>query len=137
MIADAGCIDASTRGCDGVNKYDPSKAVLWALRADVLVPSQLEWDPEKGRSFMGYHSKLQEKVEEFLSGLDHYPFHFVTHLMHAAEIIGWYHPDQMRRAFWDSHLYNHGVWNASQSRIPPAVGFSPERPIGTRSHYET
>jgi hypothetical protein len=57
-------------------------------------------DPHKTQSFMGYTATLIADRDRFLRSLDQYPFHFVMHLMHAAEILGYKHPDQNRRVFW-------------------------------------
>jgi hypothetical protein len=32
--------------------------------------------------------------------IDSYPQHFVAHTMHAAEIIGYKHPDQKMKSWW-------------------------------------
>jgi hypothetical protein len=91
---------AAVRGCDGAPKDDPSKSVLWALRWEVLYPSEAGVDPHKTRSFMGYTRTLSEDVRRFLASLDQYPFHFVMHVMHAAEIIGYKHPELEKRLGW-------------------------------------
>jgi hypothetical protein len=91
---------AAVRGCDGAPKDDPSKSVLWALRWVVLHPSEEGVDPHKTHSFMGYTSTLAEDTRRFLRSLDQYPFHFIMHLMHAAEIIGYKHPDAHIRSQW-------------------------------------
>ncbi len=91
---------SAIRGCDGAPKDDPSKAVVWALRWDICNPSNDSLDPCNTSSFMGYKPDLMKEVDEFLHSLDQYPFHFVMHLMHAAEICGYFHPDEARRVFW-------------------------------------
>lgn len=91
---------AAVRGCDGAPKHDPSKAVLWALRFDVLNPDDDQLDPAKSTGFMGYVPDLDQKRNEMLGSLDQYPFHFVMHLLHAAEICGYFHPDPTRREWW-------------------------------------
>ncbi len=97
---------AAVRGCDGAPKEDPSKFVLWALRADVLRPADPSYDLQNPRGFMGYVPELTYYRDVFLKSLDQYPFHFVMHLTHAAEIIGhYYDPDgtglpNKTRHFW-------------------------------------
>lgn len=91
---------AAIRGCDGAPKDDPSKSILWALRWDILHPSSAGINPTKTKSFMGIRPSLYGDVGRFLSSLDQYPLHFVMHLCHAAEIIGYKHPDDITRAFW-------------------------------------
>lgn len=80
---------ASIRGCDGLSKNDPSKAVVKAMRYSILNPSceREDDDPYRFTSFMGYDPELTEKTRQFLEDLDPYPFHFVQHLAHAAHII--------------------------------------------------
>lgn len=91
---------SAVRGCDGAPKDDPSKSLLWALRWVVLKPSEVGVDPHHTESFMGYRPTLVEDTHRFLQSLDQYPFHFVMHLMHAAEIIGYKHPDEATRLGW-------------------------------------
>lgn len=96
---------AAIRGCDGAPKGDPSKAMLWALRWDVLFPDDPNADPFNTKTFMGYKLDLHQKQIEFLSSLDQYPFHFVMHFFHACEIIGYEHPDSKLSLYYQG-LYN-------------------------------
>jgi hypothetical protein len=96
---------ACIRGCDGLRKSDPSKAVIWALRYHILNPScEPDCDnPFEFESFMGYGKSvalLQEKVNAFLGDLDPYPFHFVQHLAHAAHVTAIYHESAKVAHFW-------------------------------------
>lgn len=95
---------ASIRGCDGAPKDDASKALIWALRADILWPSNPKDNLYDPKGFMGYKPDLDDRVKELFSSLDQYPFHFIMHLTHAAEILGYYHPDQ-DKAFWWLSIY--------------------------------
>lgn len=84
---------AAIRGCDGKSKEDKSKVIVRALRNVLMVNA----DPTN--SFM--HEDLTlEQVAEFVEDLDQYPTHFVTHLSHAAEIVGFKHPDSSVRGRW-------------------------------------
>jgi hypothetical protein len=96
---------SAVRGCDGAPKNDPSKPILWALRWDTINPSDESFDPNTTTSFMGYTVDLKVAVRQFLGSMDPYPLHFVTHLLHAAEICGYFHPDEKIRGFWQS-FYN-------------------------------
>lgn len=92
-----GAIFASIRGCDGVPKEDASKVVIRGLRSVVLKPAQ------RTGSFLGKiptRTKLHEAAEHLISDLDHYPVHFLLHLIHAAEIIGYEHPEYVIGEFW-------------------------------------
>ncbi len=79
---------SALRGCDGVRKEDPSKALVRKYRALILKPAA----GSTPRSFM-HDNVTQSDVELFLSDIDHYPLHWYIHFMHAAEIVGWYKPD--------------------------------------------
>jgi hypothetical protein len=89
------------RGCDAASKSDPSKSILWALRWEILYPSERTVDPTRTKSFMGITSSLHEDIRVFQASLDQYPFHFVMHLMHAIEIVGYKHHHHQVRAFWN------------------------------------
>ena len=76
------------RGCDGVPKEDASKHITRAIRHVVLN------NAKNDGSFMNVDPPSQ------LPTLDQYPYHWVTHVMHAVEIIGYCHPDASVRARW-------------------------------------
>lgn len=44
--------------------------------------------------------------KQFLWDIDHYRAHFVAHTMHAAEIIGYKHPDQRTQDWWRVFYYD-------------------------------
>ena len=87
------------RGFDGVGKGDPSKPLIKALRATVLRNA----NPD-AKDFM--HVDLSwGQVQDFLEDNSHsYPLHWVMHFAHAAEIIGYKHPEASVRTWW-IHLY--------------------------------
>lgn len=93
------------RGCDMVGKNDISKAIVTALRFEILNPSTPDWNPYDRTAFMGYRADLAEAKQALLEDMDRYPFHFVMHLLHAVQIAGCYHPDAQRRAWW-AKFYN-------------------------------
>ena len=47
-------------------------------------------------------------ADEFMIARDEMSLHYYAHMMHAAQIIGCYHPDEYVRDFWDK-LYNRMV----------------------------
>ena len=83
------------RGFDGVGKGDPSKPLIKALRATVLKNAN-----PAARDFM--HVNLSwGQVTAFLERESHsYPLHWVMHFAHAAEIVGYKHPDARTREWW-------------------------------------
>jgi len=84
------------RGCDGTSKNDPSKQIVRALR-NIVLESATEGN------FMDVNEdQLMISVKEFFEDLDHYPLHFVMHLAHAIEIIGYEHPHEEVRKFWSA-----------------------------------
>jgi hypothetical protein len=88
---------AAVRGCDGAPKEDPTKPIVRSLRAAIMVPSNLDYDPLKPgavdmETFMAYHPGVRTSMRQWLDSLDQYPMHFVMHLLHAAEIVGYRHP---------------------------------------------
>lgn len=83
------------RGCDGVNKEHPSKNCVRYLRSVVLKNAATI-----NTKFMVASESIWDDVLEFRHHLDECPIHFVLHFMHAAEIIGYYHPDFKIRSLW-------------------------------------
>jgi len=41
-----------------------------------------------------------EQVGELLRSMDELPLHFFTHMMHAAQVIGYSHPNIYVREYW-------------------------------------
>jgi hypothetical protein len=87
-----GVLLTGIRGCDGVPKHDLSKPVMRAIRFFVLINYDMReticetgftyWDPKAFR----------EGVEILAKNLDEYPVHFVFHMLHALEVIGYHFP---------------------------------------------
>lgn len=89
----------SLRGCDGTLKEDLSKMITRALRSVLFHPAVKNFNDEC--MFMSVNAvTLQNAIKRFADNLDHYPNHFVTHLLHAMEIIGYRHPDFKTAEFW-------------------------------------
>ncbi len=92
-----GVLVSVVRGVDNERKNDPSKALLRSYRDVILV------------SFNDHPSSFIDKVclndvkirmETVLKDFDHYPVHFISHLILAAEIIGYKHPDIPTKRLW-------------------------------------
>lgn len=43
---------------------------------------------------------MDNRVKEYMDAIDQVPLHFHGHLMHAAEVLGYKHPDQHIRNWW-------------------------------------
>ena len=90
-----GVVLSAVRGCDTLPKHHPVKRFTGALRCDTLV------------SFSPNPSSFFKQVErpEFTDllaalDLDELPLHYVMHLLHAAEVLAYYHPDRNRADCW-------------------------------------
>ena len=88
----------SLRGPDGCSKENVAKILLRQLRSAVLVPAF----PGTPDSFMGDQRGYVEwsVAKWFIDNHDEYPHHWIMHFVHAAEIVGQFHPDATIRAFW-------------------------------------
>lgn len=79
---------SSFRGCDGRPKDDPTKYIIRYLRVHCLRCA------DKTTNYMDCSPLLvEESIGVFLNNLDGYPVHFVLHLTHSAQIIGYLHSD--------------------------------------------
>lgn len=86
---------SALRGCDGIEKEDPSKILTRFFRFTILLSADtqstfMQWKP----------SLLYPQMTYLVDHLDHYPMHWVLHFAHAAEIVGFKHPDKSTREFW-------------------------------------
>ncbi len=96
------------RGPDGIPKFHPCKEIQRAYRACVLIAAKygrlLEWG-ERADTFMSLdvfadESLWQDAVRAFFGHIDQLPHHFLAHLMHGSQILGYKHPDQRFRNRW-------------------------------------
>lgn len=101
---------AAVRGPDGIRKDHPVKVLCRWLRRSFLISAfnrRALWDPyEKGGgSFTGPCQSedvrdLDHAKELYFRSVDELPHHFQLHLMHAAEILGFKHPDGSIGRWW-------------------------------------
>jgi hypothetical protein len=97
-----GVLVSGVRGCDVSPRHDLSKIVARIYRAEILRTHA--GDPKQSKSFI-LHMEVpaaRERMQTFLEDCDHYPLHYIMHFVHAAEILGYYHPDPERRDLWNS-----------------------------------
>ena len=85
---------SSLRGCDTAKKDDASKFIQRALRGVMLN------DADPSNTFIVGEVVEGEVCTQFLWDIDAYPMHYVMHTAHAAEIIGYKHPDVGMRQWW-------------------------------------
>jgi len=111
------------RGPDGMDKFHPSKDLLRIHRATVLNAGKLgrEIRPGEGDNFMRLtdfnvqgttddevvnrglmQNYFRKASKAFFGCIDSLPHHYVMHAIHAAEIIGYKHPDVDRREMWEA-----------------------------------
>lgn len=97
-----GCLLSAVRGCDDAPKDDPSKLFIRCFRSMIL--NSFCGDPSKAASFVEevHFGALLRRFNDLRKNLDHYPHHYVMHLIHAIEIIGYYHPDMETRENWNT-----------------------------------
>lgn len=111
-----GVLLGAVRGCDSVPKEDAAKAVTRCLRGTFLrsyhpwpssfidrVTYERMGSPEEGADVARgalRRTALIKRMEAFFRNCDHHPQHYVAHLMHAAEIVGYKHPDGAVRDDW-------------------------------------
>lgn len=90
------------RGCDSVPKEDPSKAFVRAYRSFVLnTPSK---EPSSFIEFLNA-KEVCSRGQVVRKNCDHLPHHFVMHMIHAIEIVGYHHPDEpVRNTFFLLYL---------------------------------
>lgn len=99
-----GVLVSVTRGCDAVPREDTAKMMVRMLRPMILKAHV--GDPRKATSFMVWPSEemFYGHMTSFVHSLDHYPVHFLTHFMFAAEIVGYKCP--WPEAAWWLDCYN-------------------------------
>lgn len=115
---------SSLRGCDTARKDDNSKFITRALRSLILNNA----DPSNS-FIVGDGIPEAKYVKAFLWDLDSYPLHFVMHTIHAAEIIGFKHPDLKLRQWWQD-FYKDLVKGLhlnpeSEQQLNVRLGFTP------------
>ena len=108
---------AAVRGPDGIHKEHISKLLCRWLRRCVLISAfdatvltrPYDVGKPQGGSFTGPSCSATEAtwqlamttvVAKYLRSVDELPHHFQLHFMHASEIIGYKHPDDIIASWW-------------------------------------
>ena len=98
-LREQGTLIVALRGCDSAPKFpldSPERRITAAIRYAVCIPAdQREVDSEPG-AFMTAHIPNDVKPSHF----EHYPQHWVGHIIHACEVLGYRHPDTWQAAQW-------------------------------------
>lgn len=88
------------RGPDENNKYNSAKAIIRYLRAVVIKPAG-DWQQKNDNDFMwGEYRIFSDYANAFWQDHDEYPHHFIMHLVHCAEVVGYKHPDKIIAGYW-------------------------------------
>lgn len=95
-----GVLTSALRDCDGAPKDDLSKGLTKMIRRAILNPADARETKFAG-GFFGFDAAvLKVQLIEFIHSKDQYPLHYVTHLMHACEVIAYKHHDVRFRVFF-------------------------------------
>jgi hypothetical protein len=106
----------AVRGCDGLAKYHVSKFLVRWLRRCILISAfkkkvlENPWEDDGG-NFTGKlpqdrFKSVPDLFKQYLANIDDVPHHFHMHIVHAAEILGYMHPDPEIRASWEQFYYD-------------------------------
>lgn len=88
------------RGPDENNKYNAAKSIIRYLRGVVIKPAG-DWHGKNDNDFMwGQFEIFHSYADAFWQDHDEYPHHFIMHLVHCAEVVGYKHPDKMISWYW-------------------------------------
>ncbi len=91
-LREQGTLLTCVRGCDLVPKLPLDslpRRLVGSLRHAFMVPC----DPREVDATPGCFFISEVPLDWKASALGHYPQHWVSHVMHASEVIGWRHPD--------------------------------------------
>jgi hypothetical protein len=93
-----GVLVSAVRGPDGLPKQHVVKRFVRALRADTLVSFA-----DAPVSFICFvdSAEFTDLLPVMFGALDELNVHYTMHLLHAAEVIAFKHPDQSRRDCWN------------------------------------
>lgn len=94
-----GTLLTAVRGCDLTPKYpldSTERQLVGAIRHAFLVPA----DPREVDAEPGSFFRTEVPVGLRPSALGHYPWHWLSHIVHAIEVLGYCHPDSRTRLSW-------------------------------------
>jgi hypothetical protein len=95
----------ATRGADGLCKNNPAKSILHYLRGTILKPAYPNFTGDCDGYMRTDYINFNPIVDLFFNDTDIYPMHFLMHLCHAAEVIGYKHPDETIRIYWSEFYF--------------------------------
>jgi hypothetical protein len=98
-LREQGTLLVALRGCDSAPKFpldSPERRMTAALRYAICVP----FDEREVDASPGCFMLSQPPADVKLSHFEHYPQHWVGHVIHACEVLGYRHPDPEYSAAW-------------------------------------
>ena len=95
----------ATRGADGMPKYNAAKQMVYYLRGVVLKAAYPDFYLMDGFMSKRIDESFDKSIDDFFRDTDTYPMHFLMHLIHAYEVVGYSHPDEQTR-FWFYKFYS-------------------------------
>lgn len=100
-----GVLVSAIRGCDNEPRNSCTKMLIRCYRETILVCHC--GDSAKAATFIEKVNaeELQRRMDEVRRNLDHLPHHFVMHLIHAAQIVGYKHPDMAVALIWRQYYH--------------------------------
>lgn len=126
-----GVLLTAIRGCDIAPKEDNSKRLVAMIRRACLNPADGRESLAAGGFFGFNEDKLYHSILEFLHSMDHYPFHYISHVFHACEVIGYESPEyDMAMAEFFLHVYRmmvHKMHLNPESRTQMAARLTEDR----------
>ncbi len=95
-LREQGILLVSTRGCDLTPKYPLNsleRELVALIRFTVMIPAdEREVDSEPGCFMVSKLSDSNSLIKP--SKLGHYPWHWLSHILHACEVIAYRHPNK-------------------------------------------
>lgn len=98
-----GTLLTAVRGCDLTPKFpldSLERQLVGCLRNAFMVPA----DPREVGREPGSFFQTVIPIDFKPSTLGHYPWHWISHLIHAAEVVMYCHPEDHVRNSW-GHIY--------------------------------
>jgi hypothetical protein len=95
-----GTLLTAVRGCDTAMKDEPSKLFVRCFRAAILNAHCK--DPRKAATFIQWcePDEIKARFDAFRKTSEQYPAHYLGHVLHSIQIVGYKHPDHDVRALW-------------------------------------
>jgi hypothetical protein len=98
-LREQGVLVVALRGCDSAPKFpldSPERRMTAAIRYAVCHPA----DEREVDLVIGGFMTRNIPADVRLAMLEHYPQHWVGHVIHATQVLGYRHPDKGIAAVW-------------------------------------